>query len=147
MPSPVYILCCESGAEDKESGRASHFNIIDRIELRVAHVQKSETEKVLIISTMPFRIIAVWQATEERDFEAEVESEMRVFLPPDNKEWIVHSEPFRFLREKPRQRFTIAIQGLAFQGPGRLLAESRIRRSGDPDWMTMTYLVEIVAMT
>jgi hypothetical protein len=34
MPKPVYIICAEAGAEDKVTGLASYFNVVEKLQVR-----------------------------------------------------------------------------------------------------------------
>jgi hypothetical protein len=139
MPIPVYILCCESGTDDVTTGLASHFNVVDRI-----RVKRIAPDSGFVVHSLPLRIVAVWRAEEEGDFEQEFESELRAILLPQHKEAVIGSETFRFSPEKPKRRFTLIFVGLQFEASGQLVIESRIRRSPEAEWRSQRYIVDVV---
>ena len=94
MPKPVYMLCCLSGSDDHNTGLPSHFNVIDRLELREITVALPEGVKPFIVYTQPIRIVAVWWAVEDADFETEFEMELRGFLTPSKMETTFFSGKF-----------------------------------------------------
>ena len=110
MPIPVYIICCESGTEDKYTGMASLFNIIDRISLKTTDAQKSEIGLIGRTSP-PIRIVAVWSASHADDFEGEFISEVRMSLLPKNQEATLLSDSVRFTSAMPRHRSTVIVSG------------------------------------
>jgi len=136
MPKPVYILCSESGSEDKITGLVSLFNLIEKIQI----VKREQNEPVPSLS---LRVTATW-ARGEDELDQLFEFETAAYLPPDNDEMMLGKGEFRFTM--PFQRITMRMQGsLVFQGPGMLRIENRIRRAGTDEWFRQEYpiLVEV----
>jgi hypothetical protein len=144
MPSPSYIICCETGTEDKYTGLASLFNVIDRIVVR-RHTRQTP-DGGAVKSGPTIRIVAVWRAVGDHDYQAEFESELNLLLSPIGKETTLHSDTFRFLPDKSRHRIVVIIGALDLDQSGLLVFESRIRRLGDPDWLSQSYVVDVVVM-
>lgn len=145
MPNPVYIICSESGTEDKYTGAASHFNIIDRIIGTTKTIAENPDKgSYFRANSLSVRVVAVWRADEESDFEGNFQSELRMRLLPKNEDAILQSDLFVFLREKPKHRITIIINGVQALEAGQIVFESRIKRPEDPDWLTQSYVIDVM---
>src|SRR5208337_5639855 len=79
MPKPVYILCSESGSEDKTTSLVSHFKVLEQIELR--QLPKPPEVAALIIPGLFFQMVAVWMAAEDDDPDQKYECITSLFLP------------------------------------------------------------------
>jgi hypothetical protein len=144
VPRPVYIICSESGSEDRQTALFSFFNIIEKIQIE----NRPADGEVKLVGTMPFRATAVWMATDPEDWTEEYEAQMVFLLPRSNKELVVYEAPFRFGHDmlKPMQRFTVAGYCPPLDGPGFLRIESRIRKRGESNWLKQDYpiIVEVI---
>jgi hypothetical protein len=141
MPTPVYIICAESGSEDSYTGLASLFNIIDRLKIGPPG---PEIGGLLMTGWPTVRIVAVWKAAEESDFEGEFKSEIRLILPTRDIASQIYEQSFRFLRDKPRHRITAMIGGLQISESGPLVFECRIKRPDASEWLAQQYEIDVV---
>jgi hypothetical protein len=141
MPNPIYMLCSESGSEDRTTGVLSHFKVIDQIELREFPRREGEPA---IIPALPFQVVAVWSVAEGDDPDQEYEFKTLFYLPNSDEIINVHSGAFKF--EKPRFRITANVLGMAFQGEGVFRAECKIRPIGGGDWLIQSYEIPIVVI-
>ncbi len=144
MPTPVYLICSESGCEDKETGLASVFNIIDRIVAKKRRTGTTEDRDTVLAESLSLRIVAVWRTDEESEFETDFESELRAILLPANQQVTLLADRFRFLREQPKHRITVIVGRFQLEQSGQLVFESRIRRTGDSAWLTQRYIVDVL---
>jgi hypothetical protein len=141
MPKPLYILCSESGSEDKNTGIASYFNVLDLIEIR--ELPKPPEGAIHLVQPIRFQIVAVWARTSEDDLEHPFQFTVSLFLPLKEEPLDLANGIFTF--EKPRFRATTIVSGLIFAGAGVMRAESKIRKLGDGDesWLVQSYDVEV----
>jgi hypothetical protein len=146
MPKPVYILCCQSGCDDQKTNLASHFNVYDRLDIRLG-ANKPDTNEPELSLTIPLRVVSVWSADDNTDYGAEYDVEVTLRVPPSGTEISIYSGGFRFERERPRQRFTFDIQGFFVQAAGEIVAESRIRKTGDSRWLRQRYSIKVTVST
>jgi hypothetical protein len=144
MPTPVYIICCESGTEDTFTGAASLFNVVDRIMSKKPASAHADSKGPIYLNAVPLRIVAVWCAAEDVDFEGDFQSEVRMLLEPQEQVGILSIDTIRFTREKPRHRITVVLSGLKVEETGRLVIESRIKRAGEPEWLAQRYAIDVV---
>ena len=146
MPKPVYILCSESGSEDKTTGLVSHFKVLEQIELR--QLPKPPEGATFIIPGLFFQMVAVWMAAEDDDPDQKYECMTSLFLPPDNQEQIVGTAIFSFEGQKPRDRMTVNFFGLAFKAPGLLRVVNKMRPlgAGDDLWLVQSYEIPVIAI-
>jgi hypothetical protein len=140
MAKPCYIICCESGSEDKLTGLVSHFKVLEEIELReIARLPDGSLAPNLPLT---FQIVAVWQKEHPNEPDEEYDFETSIFLPPGNTQCDVMSGFFRF--DKLRFRVTCQIPALPIRGGGMLRCESRIKRRGDDAWLAQTYEIQVL---
>jgi hypothetical protein len=133
MPRPVYIVCSESGSEDRTTGLGSIFNVIDKIQF------ERLPQGAVGVAGFQFRITAVWKR-EPGDEGQEFDYEVALTLPATANELRLASGTLVFSR--PLHRLTTQMQGPPpLQGEGELRAISRIRRSGTQDWLSQEYPV------
>jgi hypothetical protein len=143
MARPLYILCAESGAEDKRTGLFSHFKVIEQVEVRA--LPNASEGKTVIVPRMQFQAVAVWAKEERDDPKQEYEYRFLFYLPPNEEEVVVKSGTFRF-DSLLFYRFIITSLGDVFQGAGTFRAECRIRptQSKDDTWMSQSYSFAVV---
>jgi hypothetical protein len=144
MPSPVFIICCESGSDDSLTGLASLFNVIDTFVVNSAPVEDTNQATVPRDGAPSLRIVATWRAICPDDFEGEFESELRMIFEPSGETQSLAAQTIRFWREKPRHRLTAVIGALNLPMSGTLTVESRIRRRGSDAWLSQSYPIDVV---
>ncbi len=146
MPKPVYILCSESGSEDKTTDLVSHFKVLEQIELR--ELPKPPEGATLVIPWLSFQMVAVWAAAEDDDLDQKYECTTTFFLPPDNQEQFVGMRIFSFEGQKRRVRQTANFIGLALKAPGLLRIENKIRPlgTGEDLWLVQSYEIPVIAV-
>jgi hypothetical protein len=136
MPRPVYILCSESGTEDKQTGLLSFFHVIEKIQ--IISVPEADEQGRVFLTSQRIRVVAVWMRGEEDSPTQEFEYQTVLVLPPYHKE--IPSGYGRFVFSKPLHRFTVSDLGpLLFEGPGIMRAESRLRKLGEQTWLKQDY--------
>jgi hypothetical protein len=127
MPLPVYILCSESGSEDKETGLLSLFNVIDKLRVNTGAMPMPLTAAPIT----QLRITAVWmreQGDDGNEFEFEV-----IFRPPKGDEIKAMRGTFSFAM--PLYRIIARVIGMfPIQGEGVLWIENRVRKVGAGGW-------------
>jgi hypothetical protein len=137
MPSPLYIICSESGADDRISGQSSLFNIIERINFFKL------PPGVAVIGGMNMRITAAWRR-EEGDAGKGFDFQSGVWSPDDELHILGSGE---FVFEHPTQKIGARIAGsLPVTKSGVLRAFVRIRPTGGEAaaWQTQQYPIDIV---
>lgn len=143
MPKPVYMVCCQSGAEDERSKLASLFNIYDRIEIHDSP-KRNGSGLPGFMASIPLRIVAAWSADKREDFGVPFEARVTLTTPPDSKKNVIYEGEFTFENEKPRHRFTFDVLGFIVHGPGDLVAECGIRKKGTQRWLRQKYIIEVL---
>ncbi len=146
MPKPVYILCSESGSEDKATSLVSHFNVIEQIELRETRAP-SESQTTRVFLPFALQVTSVWARAEADEPDQEFEFVISLFLPPDGNEVSLATGRWSF--DKLRFRLTCHIGALQLKGSGQLRAESKMRvlgGSGD-SWVKQTYEIPVIYIT
>lgn len=142
MPKPVYIICSQSGVEDKRTGLLSHFNVLEKIQIVEASPQEGQKRQS---SQLPlFRMVAVWMSVPE-DISREFNFEVAVIIPPGAKRIVPAKGTFAF--DKALHRFLFEFVGVPIEGPGILQVESRICKAGSDNWLSQTYpiVLELVS--
>ena len=141
MARPVYILCSESGSEDKATSLISHFQVVDQIELREMP-QLTTPGAPVVIAMIRLHATAVWEADPDVDIGRNFRFENCIYLPPDGRKIPANNGMFTF--EKSRYRFTINVLGMVLSEPGSLVVESKICPEGSDDWLTQSYSISVV---
>lgn len=133
MPSPVYIICSESGSIDSETQKVSIVNVVESIQItRVTDLPQGAMSVHRAI--MQLRVISVWMK-DATDKEDDVFQSQFVLNFPQHPAEIVISEVLEFSFSKPLWR--TVIQNLfvpGFFGPGTFRLENRIRLKGRTEW-------------
>jgi hypothetical protein len=135
------MLCCESGALDKESGVISHFKVMDALQLSPRVIPKpADTGAVVYHELLRFQVVAVWEQTERDPSDTEFEAQVAFTRPEKETEDIVFERTFKF-GEKRRHRFIVT----SVYGPhpepksGIFKTECRVRKVGSKTWHRQTY--------
>jgi hypothetical protein len=121
MPSPVYIICAETGALDSVTGLPSYFNVFDTLYLGTEVGSGLPAPDALFRA----RISAVWMQS-DADVDTDYEHAF-VLRGPDQQEQELVRGAFRF--ERPLVRFDLLVQGPLVKNaqPGILYVISRVR--------------------
>jgi hypothetical protein len=143
MPTPVYMLCCESQSVDAVTGLISHFNVFNQLNFEPV-VAGQPIPPRSPNQTLWFRMIAsaTWKMDEE-DRDRSFDSQIAITLPGEQEKIIGQG---RFDFTKPFQRIDALIQGIQFNRAGTFLIQIRIRRVGDEgDWDRQSYPILVEA--
>jgi len=105
MARPLYIICAEAGAEDKSTGRVSHFNVIEKISISKAPISPGGQA---IVRILPLIVTAVWIAT-PGDEAFTFEYQFVFKFEPGGKRDIITQDKFLF--SLPMHRFSLQVPG------------------------------------
>ena len=142
MPLPVYMLCSESGAEDTTTRRFSHFNVLEQV--NISRLPETLKEKVLVVPSLAFQAVAVWEKEDSDDPDQEFEYRFVIRLPGSDEEIVANSGTFKF--QARRQRLVLSAGGAMFQAVGLFRIECLLRPMGGEDnaWMKQKYSFPVV---
>jgi hypothetical protein len=144
MPIHVYTICSRLGSEDKLTGLASLYHIIEQITLT-----KPDPERPHL--PFPLRITSVWMKGDEDDPDQEFEFRTYLRLPSLGIENALPGARFHF--DTPCRRFAVdtfmdaIVPGNLvpeFEGTALLSIECSVRPVGEPDWITRSYPILIM---
>lgn len=139
----MYMLCCESGAVDRTSGKVSHFHVIEKLNINII---EATTKKGGPVSLEPFKfqIVAAWRHDEGDKPDSEYEVEFALQRPEDEEETILQNVKFRFETEWLQRVVVNAIIGTKLHAiDGLFRIEARIRKAGTKTWLRQEYLIPI----
>lgn len=140
MPRPVYMLCCQSGAQDHKTGRLSHFGVYTHISIRDFTDKPARADGRVVVRAVPFRVVAVWDRNPGEP-NGEYDAEIRMVLPPNGDEWSMNLGQVEF--NDDRLQLSVDLEDLFFAGPGRLRVENRVKHKDEETWHTQSYEIEI----
>ena len=150
MVRPRYIICSESRTVDRTSGLVTHYNVIEELTVSVG----GPKAKAGSAPFLKFVVTAVWMRETGEEAEDTYEFETSMHLPGEEIARRIHAGEFQF-GEHRFHRLETFIQGLFTQRgeavpndaltlqPGVLRLESRIRRSGDQQWLSQDYVIPV----
>ena len=128
MPKPIYIICSETGSEDKDTGLLSLFNLIDT--LQITKAAKGMPLRAASPITQ-LRITACWlqeSGDEDKEFEIEV-----AVISPVGEETILGRAALVFATKFCR--ISARVIGLfPIKGEGMFWIEARIRKTDSNAW-------------
>jgi hypothetical protein len=132
MPLPAYLICSEGVSIDKDANKVTLFNVSEQIGI----IPKAQLEQAgLPASPLLLRIISVWMREDNDPPDIRFENQFVLHFP-QTAEMIVSQAEFSFLASARFHRiFTQPIFVPGVPGPGLLKIESRLRRTGDADWL------------
>jgi hypothetical protein len=149
MPLPSYIICSESGALD-QSGRVSHFNVIDKLLLHVQSIEnpkkKAKHAPVVFRAPLDIQVVAKWMREGSDNPGDEYEAEFVVTRPGEMQQTVLHAAHFKF--DKEFQRFIVNIAfspAPGYSKSGLLVFESRVRKVKTKTWHRQQCLVPVEA--
>ncbi len=149
MPRPVYIICCESGAVDSQTGLVSLFNICERFHTAPLRADATQRPQTLSgggqLSSM--RCVAMWMKLPEDPAGAGYQHQMLLIHPDGETRLIVEDDDVVFESDQmPFARFMLLLGGNPFMKTGLARIQSRIRRVESEDWIAQDYpmLVSVI---
>jgi hypothetical protein len=138
MPEPVYIICSESGAEDKNTGLMSLFNILEKIQ--VVKVTP-ETPVAFLPRPLTVQATAAWGRV-AGDASDQLFDFQFLFTTP-GLTLAQGAGQFSF-GDKPLYRTIGRADLLQFPGPGTLSVVCRVKRAGsEGPWQEQRYKILI----
>lgn len=147
MPTPVYIICAESGVQDKERNLVSIFNVLEKMTVQVQIVpaghKPSRPQQIL---SLRLWVIAVWRG-EPGDEKDEFETEFRLVLPDGKVRQPTTSKTFRFDPVRDLRRFILRMEFADAPPEGVMRIQNRLRKVGTDQWFTQEYLVPVEVQT
>ncbi len=146
MPNPVYMLCCLSGAVDKNSNQISHFNVVEQLQLNIAHRPAEESEGVFIGTPLRFQIVATWARGPTDDPNDRYEAELSLERPEDKTPQIMQKSEFRFEKRSHRFLVNFVLVPRPEAKSGVFRFESRIRKKGGRKWLRQEYSIPFEVM-
>lgn len=141
MARPVYMICSESGSEDKQTGLVSHFTVIEKIQFRPIETANLAANlapgQPIAVPQPSFWVTALWMRGSDDNAEDWFDYSIIVHSP--EKEPILRaSGKFQFTKEL--HRFSVRTElTFAAQNPGMMLVQSQIRKVGESDWLNQEY--------
>jgi hypothetical protein len=131
------MLCAESGCEDKRSNIYSHFGVIEQI--RVRKLPEPLPGTVILVPTLQFQAVAVWERAETDGPDQEFEYRFVFHLPPGEEEVVAGSGTFKFATQ--RYRLVLNAGGALFKDVGLFRVDCKIRPVGAADdaWVSQGY--------
>jgi hypothetical protein len=85
-------------------------------------------------------VFAAWMRDDQDDPTHEFQFEMNFLLPPDHARSQILAGKLFFEEGKPVRRTALVfLSPLAVSQPGLMWVESRLRRSGDNEWLSQKY--------
>ena len=130
MAKPIYIICSESGAEDRISGRVSLFNLVEKIQIGKL---PPDFKGIVISKGISLWVTAAWMRESEEEGTGEFDFETIVNMPGSAEPIEMMKGSFAF--GKVFQRIMTRIEGhLPFSGSGTMTIQCRIRRAGSTVW-------------
>lgn len=143
MPLPLFTICCHSTAEDRESGRFSIFEVVEK--LVIAEVKPGQAGATVVVERQRLAVATTWMIDRKAGerFEDEFELSLEVRLEND-KPLLSHTNKFRFAGpDRPAHRVTYNLNGsMPITRSGILVIESRARKVGSSKWKSQTYRIE-----
>lgn len=141
MARPVYLICSESGSEDKETGLVSHFTVVEKIQFRPIDATNLGPGQAIAVPQSAFSVTAVWMREKDETADDWFDYSL-VVLAPDNEPILGAGGQFQFTR--PLHRFTFRSHlTFAFNQSGLVVVESKIRKVGTKDWLTQSYPIVV----
>jgi hypothetical protein len=133
MPRPVYIIGCDTIIEDKATNFVSAVSIMEKV-VAIKQPTLPETTRNRFPSTNESQVFKCWVLAvwmwEAGDTDVEYLHEFSIINPSGDKRVASKPHPFKFIPERPLQRFKLFAAGGFPDHSGFLQFESRVT-SGD----------------
>lgn len=145
MPRPIYMICSDSGAVDRQTGRVSHFNVVDMftitIDESVQPASEAQVAAAIETSILNIQVVAAWGLDEHEDSKQEYEIQFASHRPGEDRETASEVMPFSLEKSLNRMVVNVGIGGNPKTISGFWRFESRIRPKGTEAWQAQTYLI------
>jgi len=140
------MLCSQNTVIDRETGLASHFNVVDACEIKIQ--ERTATEGAPFTGTLvqePLRLAAtaVWARTDDDNEKEVFETEFSILKPWEESEQVVHHSDFSFNRRQHRFVLSAMIRTSQDAKAGIMRFESRIRSKGTEAWLRQSYEIHL----
>jgi hypothetical protein len=142
MPKPIYIICAESGVEDKRTNLVSFFNVLEKL----SFFRQGTPPPRGRLSSM--RVCAVWMREGDEPM-GEYEWELTFITPHSKQEHRVGGGTFIFPNDDARRLFrcTVDVVGTPpIDGSGILSVQHRLRQLGASEWLKQEFPLIIEEM-
>lgn len=149
MIRPRYIICSESRIVDRATGLVTHVNVLDELAVSLG----PRKEQPAALPFLKFVTTAVWMRESDEESEEAYVFETYMYVPGEEEARRIHAGEFQFGSSRFYRLDAFVQVGLkldeASSGnglrlkPGILRLESRVRRSGDVEWLTQDYLIPV----
>lgn len=140
MPKPHYIICCEEVSLDRDTGRVSHYFVIEKFVFTAPPVAKSAKKSSSLDSPLALCVDSVWEANrddlEGKSFEAELLLKFTSKTPIR-----IAKTEFQFTDRLHRHLFKIRVASTA--PAGNLSVISRVRPVGTKRWLGQQFKILI----
>lgn len=139
MLRPVYIIACQSTAEDKLTNLMSLFSVFESVEFHAGPASGNQP-----IPAQQLRVVAVWMRGEGAET-IEFEHQFRFHRPGLGIQEVAAPAAFRFeSSDRWLHRFMLICDGFpAVSESGIFELESRVRRAGGEDWVSQRYPIRV----
>lgn len=143
MPRPVYIICSESGSDDRHTNLVSHFNVLEKI-----HFFRNAPDQKKPVTMFKFRGTAVWMR-EDGDIGVEFEWEYVLGLPMSKTPHVMSKGTFSYPSEAMLWRCVVNYEGPPpIDGSGMLSIEHRVRPvNSNDEWIVQKFPLIIEEIT
>ena len=136
MPKPIYIVCSDSGSEDRITGKFSLYGCFEKVQiLKMPTLPAGDS---IIIGMPGMWITALWARLPEDDG-VEFEWVMSVHLPLADAPTEV-GKGFCIFDNEFKRICVRTIGPLPFAGPGSMIVRSRIRPQ-DGEWLSQEFAI------
>jgi len=147
MPKPIYIICSESGVEDRNTGLLSFVNVLEKLTMW----KPGETPNPNAQRIFGFRVSAAWMKEPTDNISTVYEWELLFEAPVSKASHVVVKGSFSFADEpsKSWSRTTVNVHGVPpADGSGILRVQHRIRPVGSSgEWLVQEYPLVIEEAT
>jgi hypothetical protein len=147
MPLPAYLICSEGASLDREANKLTLFNVCEQLNV----VSKEQIEQLLkagrgLIAPTPVRIVTVWMKEARDTSDVRFENQLLFHFPNLAEPMVISQTEFAFTSTFNRV-MTPPLFFPPITGPGILKIESRLRRTGETDWIaSQAYYIEIITV-
>jgi hypothetical protein len=140
MPRPLYITCCSLLLEDRETGSASHINVLEHISfLERSEMTPMEAAKAMGLG---FVIHAAWARTSDADADQEFEYQFLIYSPNEDKPSLETSTQLVNFRQDAVSRLKLEMVGAPpARQSGFIRVQNRLRAIGDTEWLSQEYAI------
>jgi hypothetical protein len=148
MARAIYILCSENGAIDRDTGKISHFNVIDSLDVTITKQEfpkrsKASRQELHVGGPLEIHICAAWARDENDDPATEYEMELGFTRPGEDKESLLKGDTFRFEKTSHRAIVRLTIAARPDMKSGHFRFEARIRKRGTKTWLRQEGLIPV----